>query len=858
MIRMINGNHKLVSIYLSNLKMPKKSLNSSLFSTTNSSGLGASGAYCEVIIPLALPTTYTWSIPDHLLAGAKIGVRVEVLLRNKKYAGIIKSISLQKPAAFLPIDILNVLDEEPLVHENQLKLWQWMSQYYMCSEGEVMQAAIPSNLKLSSESILIWNEESGYDLNDGTPFTDDEFIVAQALEVKKELRLSEVQQLLDSSHVYPVIKKLIDKQICYVWEELKDKYKTKTETYIHLYPTYNNDDALRELLNNFGKAPKQMELLLAYLHLIKTEGEVTQSVLLKKSNATASQLKGLIEKGILVVEKRATDRIKPLPKDVTINFDLSVVQEAAYQAVVTSFTNKNVCLLHGVTASGKTQIYVKLIEQYMQQDKQVLYMLPEIALTSQIIRRLQVHFGGNIAIYHSKFNPNERVEIWNKVKNGQTKVVLGARSSLFLPFQNLGLIVVDEEHDTSYKQQDPAPRYHARDAAVYYASLFNAKVLLGSATPSIESYYNCLQNKYGLVTLTERFGNVDLPIINLVDLKKIATKDKSKIALSPQMLSAIELSLSQQKQIILFQNRRGYSPYMICNNCGWIPQCQHCDVTLTYHKAKNKLSCHYCGTTYPVLHTCAACGNHNFIQKNFGTEKLEELVAEAFPNAKVARMDYDTVKGKNDHDNLIKLFEQQRIDILVGTQMVVKGLDFEHVNLVGIIDGDGILNFTDFRVNERAFQLMEQVSGRAGRKDGKGTVLIQVSNVQHPVLGFVQSHNYQALYQFEVEARKAYQYPPFYRIIQLTFKHKDNYVAEETATLMLKGLEVNFKPFLNGPAQPPVDRIRNQYLWEVLIKLPKNAQQINQCKREIQQQIAIIKSEKRFASVSIVIDVDTV
>ena len=834
--------------------MANNNNSSNLFNTAAKS----QGLYCEVIIPLALPTTYTWAVPEHLVKAIAIGVRVEVQLRNKKYAGIIKFITTQKPAAFEPKELLNVLDDEPLVYENQLKLWHWLGQYYMCSEGEVMQAAIPSNLKLSSESILIWNEETDYDLNDGSNLSDEEFIVAQALELKKELRLSEVQQLLDSSHVYPIIKKLIDKQVCYVWEELKDKYKTKTETIIHLQPIYNTDEKLSELLNNFGKAPKQMELLLGYLHLIKTEGEVTQQMLLKKSNATAAQLKGLVEKGILLVEKRATDRIKTLPKDVTINFDLSQAQQASYEAVVTSFQTKNVCLLHGVTASGKTQIYVKLIEQIMQLGKQVLYMLPEIALTSQIIRRLQVHFGGNIAIYHSKFNPNERVEIWNKVKTGQTKVVLGARSSLFLPFQNLGLIVVDEEHDASYKQQDPAPRYNARDAAVYYASLFGAKVLLGSATPSIESYFNCQQNKYGLVTLTERFGNVDLPTIELVDLKKIPSKDKSKIALSPQMLSAIELSLSQQKQVILFQNRRGYSPYMICNNCGWIPQCQHCDVTLTYHKAKNKLSCHYCGTTYPVLHTCAACGSNNFIQKNFGTEKLEELVAETFPNSRVSRMDYDTVKGKNDHDNLIKLFEQHRIDILVGTQMVVKGLDFEHVNLVGIIDGDGILNFTDFRVNERAFQLMEQVSGRAGRKDGKGNVLIQVSNVQHPVLYFVKTHDYAALYKFELESRKAYQYPPFYRIIQLTFKHKDSYVAEETANFMLKGLQVNFKQYLNGPAQPPVDRIRNQYLWEILIKLPKDANLINQCKLEIKQQTAIIKSEKRYGSVSIVVDVDPV
>ncbi|MFP5040180.1 primosomal protein N' [Parasediminibacterium sp. JCM 36343] len=834
------------------------SKNSSLFSSATLQP-GQTYLYAEVIIPLLLPITYTWAIPGHLQEAAQIGIRVEVDLRNKKYAGIIKTITKEKPAAFQPKELLNILDDEPLLYQNQLKLWNWMSQYYMCSEGEVMQAAVPANLKLSSQSILIWNEETNFDLNDGSLLSDNEFIVAQALEIKKELRLSEVHELLDTSNVYPVIKKLIEKQICFVWEELQEKYKSKTETYILLNPIYHDEEKLSALFNE-GKnpAPKQMELLLAYLHIIKIEGEVTQPVLLKKANASAAQLKGLIDKGILKTEKRATDRIKTLLHGIDMNFELSAVQQAALDAINTAFTEKNVCLLHGVTASGKTQAYMKLIEQYMQQGKQVLYMLPEIALTAQMIRRLQVHFGGNIAIYHSKFNPNERVEIWNKVKSGQTKVVLGARSSIFLPFKNLGLIVVDEEHDASYKQQDPAPRYHARDSAIYYASLFGAKVLLGSATPSIESYYNCLQHKYSLVTLAERFGNVGMPTIELVDLKKIATKDKSKIALSPQMIAAIEVSLSQKKQVILFQNRRGYSPYMICNNCGWIPQCQYCNVSLTYHKSKNKLSCHYCGTTYPVLHTCAACGSHNFIQKNFGTEKIEEMVAEQFPNARVARMDYDTVKGKNAHDNLIKLFEQQRIDILVGTQMVAKGLDFEHVNLVGIIDGDGILHFADFRVNERAFQLMEQVSGRAGRKDGKGNVLIQVSNVQHPVLAFVQNHNYLQLYNYENEGRKAYQYPPFFRIIQLTFKHKDSYVSEEAANILLVGMQKNFKPYLHGPAQPPVDRVRNQYLWEILIKLPKDAATIQQCKREIQQQIAIIQSDKRYRAVSIVVDVDPV
>lgn len=812
--------------------------------------------FVEVIIPLALPKNYTWAVPEQWQAGIQPGVRVEVIFgRNKRYAGIVKKILNEKPEAFQPKDISNVLDTEPLIHPHQLALWEWMAQYYMCSEGEVMQAAIPANLKLSSESILVWNEERSYDFSD---LSDAEFLVAEALEIKKELRLTEVQQLLDVSNVYPVIKKLIEKGVCYVWEELKEKYKTKTETYITLDPVYQQEEKLADLLNNWSKAPKQMELLLSYLHLQKTAGEVTQPQLLKKSNATAAQLKGLCEKGIVRAEKRNTDRIRSLPKDIQIDFTLSEAQEIALGEIRQHFTDKSVCLLHGVTASGKTEIYTKLIESYIREGKQVLYMLPEIALTSQIIRRLQKHFGGYIAIYHSKFNPNERVEIWNKVKTGETKVVLGARSSLFLPFKDLALVIADEEHDASYKQQDPAPRYHARDAAIYYAALSDARVLLGSATPSIESYYNCEQQKYGLVTLEERFGQVELPQINIIDIKRVPTKEKGKIALTPTLLEAIATSLQQQKQVILFQNRRGYSPYLLCTTCGWIPHCSNCDVTLTYHKIKNTLSCHYCGTSYPVIQTCAACGSHGFTQKNFGTEKIEELVTEAFPDARIARMDYDSVKGKNDHDALIKLFEQQRIDILVGTQMVVKGLDFEHVNLVGVIDADGILNFTDFRVNERAFQLMEQVSGRAGRKDGKGMVLIQVSNPVHPVLQFVKAHSFPRLFAYEIANRKQFAYPPFTRLIQVTFKHKEKHLAEEAAHIMMQGLKKDFGAECNGPAQPVVDRVRNQYLWEILIKLPKDARRIQLCKREILQQAVIIQSNKRYRGVTILPDVDPV
>jgi primosomal protein N' (replication factor Y) len=579
-------------------------------------------------------------------------------------------------------------------------------------------------------------------------------------------------------------------------------------------------------------------------------------VLLKKANASAAQLKGLVEKGVLLVQKRSVSRIVPYSQETNIDIKLSKAQTVALKQIKEAFESKQVCLLHGVTASGKTQLYIQMIEEYMNLGKQVLYLLPEIALTSQIIRRLQIHFGSKIGIYHSKFNANERVEIWNKVKTGEMKAVLGARSSLLLPFCNLGLIIADEEHDTSYKQQDPAPRYQARDTAIYYAGLFQAKVLLGSATPSIETYFNCQQEKYALVTLSERYGDAELPKMELADFKNRVETPNGITVFTESLLKCMEKTLQEKKQIILFQNRRGYSPYLLCDTCGWIPHCEHCDVTLTYHKSKNKLSCHYCGSTYPVVATCAACGSHHFIQKNFGTEKIEEQVLEIFPDAKVARMDYDSVKGKNAHDALIKQFEQQRIDILVGTQMVVKGLDFEHVNLVGIVDADGILNFTDFRVNERAFQLMEQVSGRAGRKNADGRVIVQVSNLKHPVLQFVKAHDYHQLYTFEIDNRKQFGYPPFTRLIRINFKHKEKHIAEEAAHIFSNGIKSLLGKYIMGPSQPVVDRIRNQYIWEILLKLPKDNRLIHQSKIMIQQQSLILQTHKRYRSVHIITDVD--
>src|SRR5579863_515266 len=832
--------------------------------------------YAEVIIPLALPTNYTWVIPDQWRDQVREGCRVEVELRNKKYAGIVKRLHHDKPAAFEPKAIGNLLDTEPIIYPSQQKLWEWIADYYLCSEGEVMAAALPAHFKLSSETILVYNEEIG---DDFSTLDTDEFIVAEALLIRKELKLSEVQQLLDSSHTYPVIKRLIEKKVCFVRESLKETYAPKKADFVLLNPEYAAEERLAELLNGWARAPRQLELLLAWLHLQKTAGEVSRPELLKKSGASAEQLKGLVDKKILRIERRTVDRVLYLPREIQIDFELTAGQQAAFEAIEDSFRQRQVCLLHGVTSSGKTQIYIRQIEAAIRQGRQALYLLPEIALTSQIIRRLQRHFGGYVGIYHSKFSQNERLETWNKIRTGEIKVVLGARSAIFLPFTDLGLIIADEEHDPSYKQHEHAPRYHARDAAIYYASLFGARVLLGSATPGVESYYNAMTGKYGLVTLGQRFGNVPLPEITVIDTKVVrpfkklkvqpvggendstddpltGSRDYGKPILTAALHTDIGKSLAAGRQTILFQNRRGYSPHQVCEVCGWIPQCRNCDVSLNFHKLTNKLHCHYCGTVYPPVIICAQCGNHRFVQRNFGTERIEEHLASVFPKARIARMDIDSVRGKTAHDTLIQQFEQQKVDILVGTQMVVKGLDFEHVNLVGILDADSIIHFADFRATERAFQLMEQVSGRAGRKDGDGKVLIQAADMAHPVLGYVKAHDYSLFIQHELPFRQQFGYPPFTRIIRVTFRHTVKEVVDSAAGFFAITLKKEFPNYLVGPAEPVIGRVRNQYLMELMLKLPKDGQTIAFAKHIIRQQTAILHSDRKFRSVVVIPDVD--
>ncbi|ATL49993.1 primosomal protein N' [Chitinophaga caeni] len=812
--------------------------------------------FADVILPLALPRNYTYSIPDKMVPLLQPGSRVAVQLgRQKKYAAIVKTIHEQAPKAYQTKPILDILDKDPVVFPNQIKFWEWIASYYMCTEGEVLNAALPAHLKLSSETILLYNDDHTYD---SALLDDDEFMIAEALQIRKELSIEEVQQILDKVEVYSVIKRLLEKNILLVYETLKEAYREKKENYVQLSPDYQQEERLSALFDELGRAPKQLELLLAYLHFVKTQGSVLQAELLKKSGASAAQLKGLVDKGILWIEKRTVDRI-PLGKtEATIDFNLSPSQENALASVRGCFETKAVTLLHGVTSSGKTQVYVKLIEDCINKGQQVLYLLPEIALTAQIIRRLKKHFAGKIGIYHSRFNNNERVEIWNKVKSGEIQIVLGARSSLLLPFKDLGLIVLDEEHDSSYKQQDPAPRYHARDAAIYYAGLFGAKVLLGSATPSMETYFNASQGKFGLVKLMERFGGIEMPAIEVADLKQEAALKTMKGNFSQQLLSAMEEALQQQKQVILFQNRRGFAPFLLCTTCGWIPHCHQCDVSLTYHRNQDKLHCHYCGTRYPYLYTCEACGSQTLIPKSFGTEKVEDDLQHLFPEARIARMDVDSVRTKDSHNKMIQMLEQREIDILVGTQMVVKGLDFENVNLVGILSADSLLSYPDFRVNERAFQLMEQVSGRAGRRDGLGKVIIQANNTKHPVLQYVADHDYNAMYVNEIAEREQFNYPPFCRLLKITLKHKQEKTVAQAAQVLGNWLVPKFGTQVIGPSAPIVDRVRNYYLQELMIKLPRDSKKIAQAKYMLREFFIQLTTEKAFRSVIIIPDVDCI
>tara|TARA_R110000772_G_scaffold64097_1_gene143303 strand:+ start:210 stop:2660 length:2451 start_codon:yes stop_codon:yes gene_type:complete len=812
--------------------------------------------FIDVILPIPLKLQFTYSVNSSEASILKQGMRVAVPFgKTKIYTGIVYSIYKDNPPAYETKPIDQILDDSPIINPIQLKHWEWMASYYMCTLGEVIRAAVPSAFLLESETIIILSEKESIEEKE---LNDDEFLVYEALQHQSMLHINDIRSILDRKNVVKVLQNLIQKDVIMVQEELYEQYKPKLKRYIRLAASYTSEENLKELLEQLNRAPKQRAVLMTLFMLSAQEKRPVGSVTLqKKSGVTSTVLKALIDKGVLEEHFIQKDRIEFDGEGDSVLKDLNKDQETAFSEIKDSFEKHEVTLLHGVTSSGKTEIYVRLIEEVMERGEQILYMLPEIALTTQLISRLQAYFGESISVYHSKYSLHERVEVWNNVLGSKPKaqLVIGVRSSLFLPFSNLGLIIIDEEHEPSFKQYSPSPRYQGRDSAIVLGNLHSAKLLLGSATPSLESYHNTELDKYGLVKLNRRFGNVQMPDIELVDIKEKHRKKQMKGHFSDRLLEAMTEALDNNEQIILFQNRRGFSPVVECTTCGIAPQCPNCDVSLTFHQFKNELRCHYCGYHMAMLLSCMACGSETIDTKGFGTEQIAHELATLFPDHVTARMDQDTTRGKRAYEKLIERLDDQEIDILVGTQMLAKGLDFRNISLVGVMNADNLLNFPDFRAHERSYQLLQQVSGRAGRTKKRGKVLIQTFNPHHQILQQVSTNDYDGMYKQQNEERYQYKYPPFYRTIKITFKHR-NFQSMNKASLWFgQALEIKLKENVLGPEPPPVGRIRNQYITNILVKIPKN-QSLSKTKEYINNVKRSFNSVKEFSSVKLMIDVD--
>lgn len=809
--------------------------------------------FINVILPIPIQKLFTYSVTEAEANFLQAGIRVAVPFgRSKIYTALVFEVHLKPPEAYEAKEIHQILDKQPIVTQQQLQLWQWIANYYMCSLGDVYRASLPSAFLLESETIVYRNEIFQEENN----LTDDEFLIFEALQHQKSLTVQQVSDILGKKKVLPILNQLIEKSVIYIKEEIYEVYKPKLVKYVRLHQKYQNDSSLQNLLEELSKAKKQREAILTFFQLKTTKKPIKVKELQDKSGVSSAVLKALESKEILEFYHIQTDRVN---FDGTTNQlkNLNEFQQKALEEVQQSFAEKDIVLLQGVTSSGKTEVYTQLINEIIKQGKQVLFLLPEIALTTQIITRLQQYFGDKISVFHSKYSMNERVEVWNNVLENKpkTQIILGARSSVFLPFSNIGLIIVDEEHEQSYKQFDPSPRYNARDTAIVLAKLHQAKVLLGSATPSIESMFNTENNKYGLVTLTRRYGNIQLPKIELINIKEKHRKKLMKGHFSDRMLTLINDALEAKEQVILFQNRRGFSPVVECTTCGTSPQCPNCDVSLTYHKFRKELKCHYCHYQRAMPVSCGACGNATLDTKGFGTEQIELELLSLFPNYKIGRMDLDTTRGKYGYQKIIGAFEAQEIDILVGTQMLSKGLDFGNVSLVGVLNADSLLNFPDFRAHERAYQLMVQVSGRAGRSKKQGNVAIQSFNPYHQILQQVSTNNYAEMYKEQLQDRWQYHYPPYYRLIKITLKHKDYTRVDSGANWLAKSFQNVFGQNVLGPSIPAVGRIRNQYIRNLTIKIPPK-QSLLKTKERIKRIKTSFESIKDFRAIRFIVNVD--
>jgi len=812
--------------------------------------------FIDVILAIPLEKMFTYSITKAESKFLQIGMRVSVPFgKTKIHTGLVGAIHTNPPQIYDAKEIHQILDDTPIVTAKQLEFWQWIANYYMCTVGEVMRAALPNAFILESETLISRNLKNEIK---NSNLKDDEYLVFEALQQQSTLKIHEISNILDKKNVLPVIKRLIEKEVIILQEEIYDKYKPKYVRYVKLQAEYTTEVGLNQLLNNLSRAEKQRLVVMTLFSIsAKTKKPVKVKDVLEQSGSSTAIIKALIDKGVLEEYHIQTDRVQYEGEENKETKALNEYQTEALKQIKTTFETQNVTLLHGITSSGKTEVYVKLIESVLAKGKQVLYLLPEIALTTQLVTRLQNYFGEQVAVFHSKYSAHERVEVYNNVLGNATKakIILGARSSIFLPFHDLGLIIVDEEHEQSFKQFDPAPRYHARDAAIVLAHLHQAKTVLGSATPSLESYKNAIDKKYGLVEINRRYNNVQLPDIELVDIADKHKKKRMKGHFSDRLIEEITEALDQGYQIILFQNRRGFSPIIECNTCGHSPQCPNCDVSLTYHQYRKQLRCHYCGHTNAMLQKCMACGTSNLDAKGFGTEQIESEAKVLFTKAKVARMDLDTTRGKYGYEKIITALEQQEIDILVGTQMLTKGLDFRNVKLVGIMNADNLLNFPDFRAHERSFQLMLQVSGRAGRTKKRGKVLIQTYNPYHKILQQVSTNDYLGMFKEQLQERRDFKYPPFFRIIKVTLKHKDYNKVEDASHWLAKSLRQIFKTNVLGPEFPPVSRVRNQYLKNILIKIPQQ-QSLKKTKEAIKKINSSFEAIATFKGVRVIINVD--
>ncbi|GJQ06091.1 primosomal protein N' [Capnocytophaga cynodegmi] len=813
--------------------------------------------FVDVILPIPLRKLFTYGVNQDEAHFLKSGMRVAVSFgKSKIYTALVFQVHTNQPT-YQTKDIEYILDETPVVNQLQLQHWQWISEFYMCSLGEVFKMAMPSSFLLESETII---EKSSREL-EINELTDDELLVYEALNFKTALTGNEVAKIVGNKKALKVLKGLVDKNSIKISEKIFEKYVPKLVKYIRLSSEYQSDEGIKKAFDILSKATKQKQLIVAYFNCINKEKRALKAEkLLSQANVSASVLKSVVEKGIFEEYFIQKDRIN-FTGDLYEKKILSDAQQESFLEIQNQFEEKEIVLFQGVTASGKTEIYIELIDQVLKSGKQVLYLLPEIGLTIHLINRLKKYFGDKMGVYHSKYTINERVEVWNNVLNGNTKnqLVVGVRSSVFLPFSNLGLVIVDEEHDTSYRQFEPAPRFHTRDAAIVLSKIHKANVLLGSATPSLESLYNAKREKYGYVYLSKRFGDFQIPDIEIIDIKDKHFRKQMTGHFSDVLIEEIGKTLQKGNQVILFQNQRGYAPVIQCKSCATVPQCPHCDVSLTYHQGRNQLRCHYCGYAIAKPEVCIACGSTDLITKGVGTEQIAKELTELFPDVTIDRMDQDTTSGKYGYEKILSKFEQRETQILVGTQMISKGLDFENVGLVGVMNADSFIHFPDFRAYERSFQLLVQISGRAGRSSQKGKVLVQTYSPKHPVLQQVLHNNFKEMFQNQIKERKEFHYPPFVRLIKITFKHSDfnkvNEGAEWFAEVLRQGFSQQQLLQVLGPEFPLVSRIRNEYIKDILVKIPPEIS-VESVKKYILRTEISFQSVANFRSVRVIFNVE--